>query len=163
MMGYLGFQDATTERLPITQSPGEWTRAIGRDIEGVELFVTVSQKKWDIVKLILESMMGKVSNADDIPDPYVQPPETYGAYPLINPFLKGLYLMMNSWREGIYNNWWKMLKRAYKYFIKYLQRSGHDYGQEVFAEDNCISTLLVMAMTNLYRHLRYLLEIFESK
>ena len=136
MMGYLGFQDATTERRPITQSPGEYTRAIGRDIEGVELFVTVSQKKWDIVKLTLESIMVNFSNADDIPDPDLQYFEQKVrfivhlsiAYPLINPFLKGLYLMMNSWREGIYNNWWKMLKRAYKYFIKYLQRSGHDYG-----------------------------------
>ena len=56
MMGYLGLKDATVKRRPITQSPGEWNGAIIRDIEGVDFFVTVSQKMWDRLKVILESI-----------------------------------------------------------------------------------------------------------
>ena len=44
-MSYLGVQDATRKRRPCTQTPGEWTGAISLAIEGVGLFVTVSQKK----------------------------------------------------------------------------------------------------------------------
>ena len=41
MMGYLGFQNATRKRFPITKAPGKWTGAIIIVIEGVGLFVTV--------------------------------------------------------------------------------------------------------------------------
>ena len=55
-MAYLGLQDATRKRRPISRSPGEWTSSISVAIPDVGLFVTVSQKKWDKVKGILEDL-----------------------------------------------------------------------------------------------------------
>ena len=57
MMGYLGLQDATRKRRPVTQSPGEWTGSIVRAISKEGLFVTVSQKKWIKIKNIIQSTM----------------------------------------------------------------------------------------------------------
>ena len=68
MTGFLGLKDATIKRRPITQSPSEWTGSIVRDIEGVGLFVTFSQKKWDRVKGILEPIMRYFSKANDRPE-----------------------------------------------------------------------------------------------
>ena len=44
-MGYLGLQDATRKRYPIYQTLWEWTGSINLSLEGVVLFVTVSEKK----------------------------------------------------------------------------------------------------------------------
>ena len=59
MMGYLGLQDDTRKRITITQAHGKFNWSIVRYIEGDGLFVTVSQKKWDRVKGIMASTMGK--------------------------------------------------------------------------------------------------------
>ena len=48
MMGYLGLQDATRKRRPTSQRPGKWTSSMSIAIEGVGLFATVSQAKWDM-------------------------------------------------------------------------------------------------------------------
>ena len=56
-----------------------------------------------------------------------------------------------------------MSKLAYDSFLKNLRSSVQGYGQEVFAEDNKISPLFVTVMPQLYVHMCYLLEIFESK
>ena len=53
MMGYLRLKDDNRKRLPITQAPGEWYRSTTRAIEGIELFVAVSQKKWYRLKEIM--------------------------------------------------------------------------------------------------------------
>ena len=119
-MVYLGLQGATRERSHINQAPGEWTGAIVIAIEGFGLFVTVSQKKWYIVKGIMESIMGYLSKADDRPDidlKYLKQKVGFlvhlsMAYHLITPFLKLLYLTRDK-------NWWKMSKGAYKSFLKY--------------------------------------------
>jgi hypothetical protein len=52
-MSYLGIQDATRKRRPITQRPGEWNRSIIIAVEEVGLFVTVTEKKWLKTKNIL--------------------------------------------------------------------------------------------------------------
>ena len=46
-MGYLDLQDDTRKRRPIYQTPGGWTGSITISLEGVGLFVTVSEKKWN--------------------------------------------------------------------------------------------------------------------
>ena len=49
-MGYLGLQNATRKRRPISQTPGEWTGSIIISIEGMGLFVKDSEKKWNKAK-----------------------------------------------------------------------------------------------------------------
>ena len=54
-----------------------------------------------------------------------------------------------------------MSKRAYNYFQKYSQRSGHYYTQEVFSYDNYSAPAYVTAMPRLHEHLCYLLYLFK--
>ena len=51
MMGYVGLQDYTRNRLTINQDPDEWTGSTVRSTEGVGLLVKFSQKKYDRVKV----------------------------------------------------------------------------------------------------------------
>ena len=52
-MGYLCLQDAAQKRRPTSQTPGEWTGSINLSLEGVVLFVTDSEKKWNKAKEII--------------------------------------------------------------------------------------------------------------
>ena len=106
MMGYLGLQDATRRMRPITQYTGECTETIVTAIQGFRLSVKVSQKKLNIVKGILELMMGYFMKGNDRPKLDLNILELNMGflvhlstdYPLTTPFLKIFYLMMNSWR-----------------------------------------------------------------
>ena len=49
-MVYLGLQDATSKRRPISQTTGEWTGYITLSLEAVGLFIMVSEKKWNKAK-----------------------------------------------------------------------------------------------------------------
>ena len=44
---YIGLQDANRKWRPISQTPGEWNGSITLLIEGVFVFITVSEKKWN--------------------------------------------------------------------------------------------------------------------
>ena len=130
--------------------------------------MTVSQKKWYTLKVIIELIVVQFIKSDEGPETDLKYFgenvgflfHLYMSYTLITPFLKGVYLAMNSWNKVRDNNGWKMLKRAYEYFLNYLQRSGRVYGKDVFAEDNDLSPLFVTAMHHLYVHIRFLLEMF---
>ena len=50
VMGYLGLQDTTRERIPNYQTYGEWTGSITLLLEKFGLCVTISEKKWNISK-----------------------------------------------------------------------------------------------------------------
>ena len=51
-------KDTNRKISPISLDPVEWNRSIVRAIEVVGFFVTVSQKKRDRVKGIMESIVG---------------------------------------------------------------------------------------------------------
>ena len=80
------------------------------------MFVAVSQKKWDRLKGILESIVGQFRKSNDRPKlelRYLKQKVGFLvhlsiAYPLIAPFLKEFYLRMHSCREGREKNGWKM-------------------------------------------------------
>ena len=51
------------------------------------------------------------------------------AYPTSMPFLRGIYLMMNSWMPGSYLDGWKISKRAYNAYLN----SGLEEGSAKFS------------------------------
>ena len=61
-VNYLGQQDAPRKRRKISQSPGAWSGAMIKVLNGEGLFVTCSQEKWDktrgIITRILDSNTG---------------------------------------------------------------------------------------------------------
>ena len=132
MMGYLGLQDATRKRRPNSQTPGEWTGSKSVAIPKVGLFVTVSQKKWDKARGIIASLLDDFESETALPEFNLKELEQKVgflvhlamAYPLMLPFLRGLYLTMNSWRNGRDANGWKLSGRAYTSMMSEMRGAG---------------------------------------
>ena len=132
-MSYLGLQDATRKRRPDSQAPGEWTGSIIRSIDGVGLFVTVSQKKWDKARAMIDELLEAFESPDCRPMLNLKNLERKVgflvhlamAYPLMFPFLRGFYLTMNSWRQGRDKDGWKLSKSAFAAFLDATRRAGH--------------------------------------
>ena len=59
-MGYLGLKDATRKQRPISQTPGEWTGSITISLEGVVLFIMVSEKKRNKEKQMIAEFLSQL-------------------------------------------------------------------------------------------------------
>ena len=139
-----------------------------RAIEGVGLFVTVSQVKWEKVKGILQSV------ADSFTDPKILPQmelkdleKKVGflvhlamTYPLMFPFLKGFYLTMNSWRNQRDQSGWKMSRRAYEAFLAESSSPGQSYRNHFSEKEDEDAPEFVTAVPLLREHIKALLELF---
>ena len=81
------------------------------------------------------------------------------AFPLMLPFLRGIYLTMNSWREGRDVDSWKLGKVAFEAMISEMQRNGSWDPSSVKDRD---APLEVQAVPVLKEHLEALLVLFEG-
>ena len=101
-MGYLLLQDATKKWRHISQTRGECTVSITLSIEGVGLFVTVPEKKRNKEKYMISKCLSQFDYST--PQSYILLKDTEQKtcvllhldmdYPMIMPFLRGLYLTM---------------------------------------------------------------------
>ena len=167
-MSYLGLQDATRKRRPITQQPGEWTGSVSLTVPGVGVFVTVSQSKWDKAKGLLHELAAQFENLGEGEMPQLVLADLESkvgflvhlamAYPLLFPFLRGFYLTMNSWRPGRDLDGWKLSKRAHAAAIQAMRRNG--VSADVEAEQDAPE--FVTALPLFKDHLFALLELFEG-
>ena len=106
-MSYLGVQDGTRKRRSITQKPGKWTGSIVLSVEGIGVFVTISQQKWNRARAIISKWNDRVNL---IEKKEILPLLGYTmlesdicflihvamVYPVMKPFLRGFYLTLNS-------------------------------------------------------------------
>lgn len=169
MMGYLGLQDATRKRHPDSQAPGEWTGIITRAIEGVGLFVTVSQAKWDRARSILSDIYDHFDQDGSLPELDLKDLEKKMgflvhlamAYPLMFPFLKGFYLTMNSWQPMRDENGWKMSRRAHQAFMEASGKKIDTTEQDHFGDDEDEAPSRVKASPLLWDHISTLMELFS--
>ena len=171
LMSYLGVQDATRKRRPNSQTPGEWTGSITLALEGVGLFVTVSQKKWDKAKGIIAELLGHFETAKSRPQMILKDLERKTgflvhlamAFPAMMPFLRGLYLTMNSWRKLRDGQGWKLTKRAFEAFMQEARRSGEHLNDDCVMEDSeSPPPVFVRAVPRLFSQLKALEKMFES-
>ena len=171
LMSYLGLQDAARKRRPNSQTPGEWTGSITLALEGVGLFVTVSQKKWDKCKAIISSLLELYASPKDLPMMDLKDLERKTgflvhlamAYPAMMPFLRGLYLTMNSWRSMRDGDGWKLSRRAYDVYMSQSRRAGQGLDPEIqVADDEEGAPSLVRAVPRLYGQLLALQLIFSG-
>ncbi len=167
-MGYLGLQDATRKRRPNSQQPGEWTGSISVALPDTGLFVTVSQKKWDRSRQIISDLLSVYSECkDDLPDFNLKKLEQKVgflvhlgmAYPLMVPFLRGLYLTMNNWRSGRENSGWKLSRGARLALMTAMRGSKEWMGEPANYSD---APVVVKAVPLLRFHLEALAELFKS-
>ena len=171
LMSYLGLQDAARKRRPNSQTPGEWTGSITLALEGVGLFVTVSQKKWDKCKTIISSLLELYSSPKDLPMMDLKDLERKTgflvhlamAYPAMMPFLRGLYLTMNSWRSMRDGDGWKLTRRAYDVYMSQSRRAGQSLDPEIQVTDEEEGApTQVKAVPRLYGQLLALKLIFAG-
>lgn len=102
-LAYLGLQDASRKRNPPSKTPGPWAGiVVSTDDEKVH--ISVSQKKWDKTKEIIEKIRrelqsGRIDfkNLESMTGYLVYVAQ---AYPAMKPYLSGLYGTLNSWRPN---------------------------------------------------------------
>ena len=168
-MGYLGLQDATRKRRLNSQTPGEWTGSKSVTIPHLGLFVTVSQKKWDKAKGIIESLLVEFESESDLPDLTLKELEQKVgflvylamAYPLMMPFLRGFYLTMNSWREGRDKQGWKLPAAAYEAMMA--ETTGNGSWKCPVHSAKYRGPEKVKASSLLFEHLSALEALFKSE
>ena len=136
---WLGQQDAPRKRRPPSQTPGAWAATVVATIDG-KLHKSVTQEAWDKAKKRLR-YLAYYAGCDidpklvdfDIEKELKQKPKSKGflihkaaekyrgylihisaTYDAIVPYLKGLHLTLDGWREGRDDEGWKDLA-WYKY------------------------------------------------
>ena len=174
-MSYLGIQDATRKRRPITQTPGEWTGSIVLSVEGVGVFVTISQQKWDRTRAILIKWKDKVHLTEELEKlpllDYATLESDIGflihiamAYPSMKPFLRGFYLTLNSWRSGRDKNGWKLSDKAYKHYLELGRQTieSEEHLDDIASlEDDKNAPKLVRTQPLLREHVTILMDMFS--
>ena len=169
-MGYLGLQDATRKRRPVSPSPGEWTGSIIRAVKGTGLFVTVSVKKWEKIKAILQEVRDSFTSGVHRPKFELKELErkvgflvhVAMAYPIMFPFLKGFYLTMNSWRSGRDKNDWKLPAGAYQAYLAFTRGREVESSRDSRKAYEDESPREVVSSPELLQHVESLLELFSE-
>ncbi len=119
-VGYLGQQDAPRKRRPPKQRPGAWAGAMCFSEKGEGLYVTCSQEKWDKGKRLVEELYKLVVEEKkktldrSILEKHVGfLVHLSRTFPALFPYLKGIYLTMESWRLGRDADGWKFSRAAW--------------------------------------------------
>ena len=107
----LGVQDASRKQTLPSKTPGPWagtvTHTNGRQVCGM-----VSQEKWEKTKLLIKELSRTVEQ-DFLPLQRLLLIRGFliyvvQTYPWLNPYIKGLHLMIDSWRPGREESGFKM-------------------------------------------------------
>ncbi len=119
-VGYLGQQDAPRKRRPPKQRPGAWAGAMCFSVKDEGLYVTCSQEKWDKGKNLVEDLFRKVviEKNKELDRSLLEKHVGFlvhlsRTFPAIFPYLKGIYLTMESWRLGRDAEGWKFSRAAW--------------------------------------------------
>ena len=117
---YLGQQDAPRKRRPPAKRPGAWSGAMCFSVEGEGLYVTCAEKKWNKGKDLIWDLYNKVvrEGATELDRKALEKGVGFlvhlsRTYPAIFPYLKGIYLTMESWRIGRDAEGWKFSRKAW--------------------------------------------------
>lgn len=122
MLNYLGIQDAPRKRRsPLKTEAGAWTGALQRVYECAIVALT-SQQKWDKAKRIIKEMLERVQEGSPLSLKALLKERGFlvhlsMTYPLMVPYLKGLHLTVDSWREGRDEEGWRMARKELEAFL----------------------------------------------
>jgi hypothetical protein len=120
-LNYLGQQDASRKRGFASCRPGAWAGAVVESDQDTGLYVTITQKKWDKVKTIIERYVNilqedKATRGEVMINRKVLEQDVgflvhvFMTYENLRPFLKGFYLTLNGWRFDRNEEGWKLDK-----------------------------------------------------
>ena len=145
---WLGMQDAPRKFRPPSQLyAGAWTGTIFK-ISPSTISKSVSQEKWDKGRAIVAAMSERCrSTADSRPVLNRKELERETGFlnhlamtfEVINPYLKGFYLTLNSWRTHTDEGDWKMSDKKWKQMLlgrREVDETRGEEWEEAFMEDN---------------------------
>ena len=112
MLDWLGIQDTARKHRNPSKTPGPWACSIVHT-DGGTITLSVSQERWDKVKKILAWVAEQMAQGDTVDFKML---ERHGGflvyivrtYPMVNPYRKGIHLMLDSWRLWCSKDGWKM-------------------------------------------------------
>jgi len=112
MINFLGLQDAACKRREPSLTRGAWAGSIVKLSDGF-VSVAISQERWDKTKGILLWIQEQLQAGGSIA---FKPLESHQGfliylvwtYPVINPYLKGIHLTLDSWRAWRKDDGWNM-------------------------------------------------------
>jgi hypothetical protein len=108
---FLGVQDAKRKRRLVSQRPGAWAGGVIFSDQGV-LRKFLSQKRWDKGKTLTTQLLESCRESGDFDRKFMLSARGFLVcvsmlYEFLTPFLKGLHLSAESWREGRDEEGWK--------------------------------------------------------
>ena len=111
ILQYLGQQDACRKYRPPHTSPGPWCGSFVA-IKDKSVWVYVSDEKWNKAKIFIRELTTLVAVHEPIPFKFLERGRGFmvyfcRTYPSFTPFLKGIHLTMDVWREGRNESGWK--------------------------------------------------------
>jgi hypothetical protein len=115
MVNYLGIQDAPRKRRsPLKTEAGAWIGALQR-IYDHAIVVLTSEQKWAKAKRIIKGLLERVQQGLPLCLKTLLKEKGFlvhlsMTYPLLVPYLKGLHLTADSWREGRDPEGWRMAR-----------------------------------------------------
>jgi hypothetical protein len=122
-LNYLGEQDAPRKRKEATQRPDAWAGSVIEARQDEGLYVSISQEKWDKVKVILKGYQERIgkSKGEELKVEFKQLERDTGflvhvfmTYENLRPYLKGFYLALNGWRYDRNEDGWKRGKKDWE-------------------------------------------------
>jgi len=108
---YLGTQDAARKRRKAAQKPGAWSGAcVETETNGV--YKTIAEERWNKTKAHVQQLEDWCE-LDDLPRKELERIRGHLVYvsltyTIFAPYLKGVHLTLESWREDRDNEGWKM-------------------------------------------------------
>ena len=118
---YLGIQDAARKRRPPTRTAGAWAGSVIRTNDK-EVGVVVSDERWTKTKKIVNDLYIKLQGKTD--DQKLNTKSLLSdrgfliyvarTYKTITPFLKGIHLSIDGWRDNRDEDGWKIATRHMK-------------------------------------------------
>jgi hypothetical protein len=112
ILASLGIQDAARKRRYPSWTPGAWAGSV-TSTSDEDVFVTVSQEKWDKTKTIVEWIRDRVECDSKLNYKMLESYRGFLIYvtrtfPAMVPYLKGIHATLNMWRGGRDDDGWKL-------------------------------------------------------
>jgi hypothetical protein len=100
----LGIQDATRKRTEPSPTPGPWAGTVVHTNDG-EVVGTITTEKWGKTKSLIQELESLLLSSEGMPLRRLLSVRGFlnyvvRTYPWLNPYLKGLHLTIDGWREG---------------------------------------------------------------
>ena len=112
-LNWLGIQDAARKRRDPSQEPGPWAGSVIHVSEQGTISVSVTQERWDKARRMVFWIKEAMETGDVIEFKTLESHRGFlvyvsRTYPMINPYLKGIHLSLDSWRGGRAVDGWKL-------------------------------------------------------